>query len=398
MGQAPNHLIVKYQRGFSRTSVASACHKHGDRLVSCNNKLGYDVIEVKGSLKQAMSRYKKQAGVEYVEPNYARRAAAYPNDPLYSQQYGLRDIQAPGAWKRSTGKKKIIIAVVDTGVQASHPDLKSKLIAGYNFVGNNTNTNDDNGHGTHVAGIAAAATNNGIGIAGTAPNCRILPVKVLDAAGGGTIHQVVRGIQYAADRGAHVINMSFTGSERSKLEADAVAYARRKGAVLIGAAGNDGNKTRCYPAAFSQVIAVAALDQGGKKASYSNYGSWVSVAAPGSNILSTYTPSTYQTLSGTSMAAPFASGVAGLLASRGLSGTAIRARLQNTADRISGTGTYWKYGRINAAEALKATKAAGASRTAFGASRAAAAKRGVRKASPPRRTGSRPWLAVDRRP
>jgi len=359
MGHAANHIIVKYRPGVSRTTVATTCHKHGDRLICCNNKLGYDIIEVKGSLKQALDRYKKHAGVKYVEPNYSRRASFVPNDPLYRQQYGLRAIQAPEAWNRSTGKKKIIIAVVDTGVQRSHPDLKKKLITGYNFVGNNENTDDDNGHGTHVAGIAAAATNNGTGIAGTAPNCRILPVKVLDAAGGGTIHQVVQGIQYAADRGARVINMSFTGSERSKLEEDAVAYARKKGAVLIGAAGNDGKKNRCYPAAFARVIAVAALDERGKKASFSNYGKWVGVAAPGSNILSTYPVGTYQALSGTSMAAPFVSGVAGLLASRGLSGSAIRSRIQATADRIAGTGSSWRFGRVNAAKALKA---AGASR------------------------------------
>ncbi|MEO3945397.1 S8 family peptidase [Gorillibacterium sp. CAU 1737] len=349
------HLIVKYRNGVSRASVASACHKNGDRLVSCNAKLGFDIIEVKGNLSRALHRYKKQAGVEYVEPNYVRRAAYIPNDPLYSQQYGPAAIQAPKAWDRTLGKKKIIIAVLDTGVQTSHPDLKTKLISGYNFVGNNTNTADDNGHGTHVAGIAAAATGNRTGIAGMAPRCQILPVKILDAAGNGTIHQIVQGIHYAVDRGAHVINMSFAGSDNSKLEADAIRYAKKKGVALIAAAGNDNTTTRCYPAAFADVLAVGAIDRSGKRASFSNYGKWVGVTAPGVDILSTYPPGRYQQMSGTSMAAPHVSGLAGLLASQGLSGTKIHSRIQKTADQIGGTGSLWKYGRVNAAKAVRGT-------------------------------------------
>nr|WP_058301211.1 S8 family peptidase [Gorillibacterium timonense] len=347
---------MKYRHGVSRISVASACHKHGDRLICCNNKLGYDIIEVKGSLTKALDRYKKQAGVEYVEPNYYRHASYSPNDPLYRQQYGPQAIQAPTAWNRTVGKKKIIIAILDTGVQRNHPDLKSKLLAGYNFVSNTTNADDDNGHGTHVAGIAAAATNNRVGIAGMAPNCRILPVKVLNAAGTGTTHHIVQGIHYAVDRGARVINMSFTGPIRSKLEADAIRYARKKGVVLIGAAGNDGNTVLCYPAAFPEVIAVAALDRNSRKATFSNYGKWVSVAAPGVEILSTYTSGSYRMLSGTSMAAPHVSGVAGLLASQGLSRSSIRTRIQGTADRITGSGSSWKYGRVNAGKAVQGAK------------------------------------------
>jgi thermitase len=245
------------------------------------------------------------------------------------------------------------IAIVDTGVQYDHPDLSGKVYLGYNFVDGNWDPYDLNGHGTHCAGIAAAVTDNGIGIAGMAPNASILAVKVLDANGSGTLDNVASGIEYAADAGANVISLSLGGPSGSTTLQNAVDYAWNKGAVLVAAAGNNGSSAPTYPAYYSNVISVAATDSNDNKPSWSNYGSWVDVAAPGVNIYSTYPTNRYAYLSGTSMATPHVSGLAALLAAQGRTNSQIRAAIQNTADPIAGTGTYWKYGRINAANAVR---------------------------------------------
>ncbi len=212
---------------------------------------------------------------------------------------------------------------------------------------------DLNGHGTHVAGTAAAETNNSRGVAGMAPNTDILAVRVLDANGGGSLADIADGIRYAADTGAEVINLSLGCNCDTKTLEDAVNYAWNKGSVLIAAAGNDGVSTTFEPASYSNVIAVAAVDRYDNLASFSNYGSWVDVAAPGVDIASTYPDNRYVYLSGTSMASPHVAVLVGLLAGQGRNNSQVRAAIENTADNISGTGYYFSHGRINSYNAVR---------------------------------------------
>lgn len=290
------------------------------------------------------------------------------DDPMAELQWGLEAIHAGQAWERTMGSPDVIVAVVDTGVDLSHPDLRNRLVGGFSFVnevsgasgepGDDTITPvanegpiDDNGHGTHVAGIIAAQADNGEGIAGVAPNCRIMPVKVLAFNTRGFDGDVAAGIVYAVDHGARIVNMSLGGEGGSRTLERAVQYANAHGVLVVSAMGNDAEDPARnygtnlnYPAAYSGVLAVAALDPQGGVASYSNRGRWVGVAAPGSGILSTtptyevYDPLApgYDRLSGTSMATPFVSGVAALVMSAQphLSGSDVKRILQATARDI----------------------------------------------------------------
>jgi thermitase len=350
---APGQVVVKYKDNASASAVKSARAKANGTVMEKNNKLGFEVVKVKGSVEETIEKLKKDPNVEYAEPNYYLHATYTPNDPYFSsRQYGPQKIQAPQAWDITEGSGAKI-AIVDTGVQSNHPDLAGKVVGGWDFVDNDSTPQDGNGHGTHCAGIAAAVTNNSTGIAGTAPKASILAVRVLNNSGSGTWTAVANGITYAADQGADVISLSLGGTVGNSGLQQAVDYAWSKGSVVVAAAGNAGTTAPNYPAYYSNAIAVASTDQNDNKSSFSTYGSWVDVAAPGSSIYSTYPTSTYSSLSGTSMATPHVAGVAGLLAAQGRSASNIRAAIENTADKISGTGTYWAKGRVNAYKAVQ---------------------------------------------
>lgn len=353
--QIPYQLIVQFKRDISANRVAEIHREHQCEVLHEDDAVGFAVLRSKRSAKQVLRKYLNLAEIEYAEPNYRFRALeVIPNDPYFhSYQYGPQLIQAPAAWEVTTSTPDIRIAVVDTGVQLTHPDLSGKLVSGYDFVSNDSIPDDPNGHGTHAAGIAAAATNNGRGIAGIAPNASILPVRVLDQAGNGSLDQVARGIIYAADQGVQVINLSLGAPYRAYTLQRAVEYAWNRGAVVVAAAGNDNSNTLNYPAAYPHVIAVASVDANDRKSTFSNYGDWVDVAAPGSEILSTYPNNNYAYLSGTSMAAPHAAGLAALLASQGKSNEEIRNTILSRSDPIPGTGVYWVHGRINADKAVR---------------------------------------------
>lgn len=280
-----------------------------------------------------------------------------PNDTYLDIQYAWEMIEAFDGWAISQGSPNVVVAVIDTGVQLDHPDLQAKLVAGYDFVENDTTPDDEQGHGTHVAGTVAAVTNNGIGVAGTCPLCKLMPVRVLDAAGYGSDLDVANGIVYAADHGAQVINMSLGGDAPATVLENAVDYAWNKGVLVACAAGNSGynddDNPLQYPSYYGNCLAVGATDSWDERAYYSTYGQWVDIAAPGDYIFSTMLGSDYELLSGTSMATPHVAGVAGLLASQGLSQAQIRDRLQRTADPIAGTGEYWSNGRLNLLRAVR---------------------------------------------
>ncbi|MCC2631752.1 MAG: peptidase [Patescibacteria group bacterium] len=300
-----------------------------------------------------------------VEPDQKMNILATPNDPYYSIQWAPPIIEADKTWSTDTGSPTVTIAVIDTGADMAHPDLVANLLStGYNFIAGTTNPNDDNGHGTHVAGIAAATGNNGVGISGVCWSCKILPIKVMDADGVGTVSAVASGIIYATDHGAHIINLSIGGPIDSQIMADAVQYALDNDVAVVAAAGNTGTSSLTYPAAYPGVISVASSGQGDSLSSYSNYGSWVSTAAPGENIASTYKDKSYAYLSGSSMAAPFVAGEAALLLAHNPSfnNAQLRSSIIASTDPVGsytesdgGTAHTINGGRINVLQAVNPT-------------------------------------------
>lgn len=272
-------------------------------------------------------KLRRASGVLFAEPNYIVRADMIPNDPLWAQQYAPVLIQAPAAWDVTTGSSAVIVAVIDSGIDAGHPEFDGRLLPGYDFVEKDDSPQDECGHGTHVAGILAAEGNNAAGVAGIAWNARILPVRVLDRRCYGSVARVAEALVWAVERGARVINLSLGTATPSTLMENATYYAYRQGAALFAASGNSGANMVMYPARYDWVMAVGAVDAAAQRASFSNYGPALDLMAPGVDILSTTpygafyyqtlfgTTSQYGLLSGTSMAAPHAAGAAALLAS-----------------------------------------------------------------------------------
>ncbi|WP_107728632.1 peptidase S8 [Desmospora activa] len=354
MDAVPGEIVVKFKDDVGVSALTSLLQSLDARVVSKNTDAGFFVVKVENqSVQAALEELSGLPQVEYAEPNILFHATATPDDPSFSQQWGLSMINAPDAWDVTEGDSNVKVAVVDTGVDYDHPDLAGKVIKGGDYIDNDNDPMDENGHGTHVAGIAAANTNNGIGIAGTAPNVSIYAVRVLDANGSGSLESVASGIRDAADAGAEVINLSLGAYQGAQTLEEAVNYAHNQGSIVLAAAGNDGSSSPNYPAYYDNAIAVASTTSSDSRSSFSNYGSWVDIAAPGSSIYSTVPGGGYQSLDGTSMATPFAAGVAGLLASQGRSANEVKDALLNSAEPISGTGTYWQHGRIDAAAAVK---------------------------------------------
>ncbi|BCY13926.1 S8 family peptidase [Actinoplanes sp. L3-i22] len=283
-------------------------------------------------------------------------------DTYRARQWDLTTMNVPAAWQTSTGAG-VTVAVIDTGVDASHPDLAGQVLSGFDAITDTAGGGTDpNGHGTHVAGTVAALTGNGIGIAAIAPDVKILPIRALGKDGSGNMSDTAQGIVWAADHGADVINMSLGSSGQSSAVTSAITYARGKGVVVVAAAGNEraGGSPVSYPGADPGVIAVAATDSGDAVASYSNAGTYVDVAAPGSGILSTYptalAASGYATMNGTSMASPHVAAAAALLlgARPDLTPDQVESALETSAVDLgtAGKDNDYGYGRIDATAAL----------------------------------------------
>lgn len=297
----------------------------------------------------------------------------FPNDTYYSQQWGLPKVNAPGAWRQSNGAG-VTIAVIDTGVDLNHPDLAGKLVAGWDFANNDSTPQDDHGHGTHVAGIAAAVTNNSRGVAGLGWDAKIMPVKVLDSQGSGYYSWIASGIYWAVNNGAKVINLSLGGQSYASALQEATDYAYSQGALVVAASGNCGDpltykNNGCtvfnpviYPGANPNVLGVGSTTSTDARSSFSSYGYWVDVAAPGSNIYSTVWNDTYTSLSGTSMASPLVAGLASLVWARNpaLSNVQVAGVIMSTAVDLGtpGRDDYFGYGRVNAEAAVSAAMTA----------------------------------------
>jgi thermitase len=385
----PDQVLVKFKSSVAFGMQAEILAAYDVTALSRIDQLGVTTVRAPEgtSAEDLISAFSRNPDIVYAHPNHYFRACLTPNDPLFKYQYALSntgqligsvpgsptgtissDIKAPSAWEETTGDGTIVVAIVDSGVDLTHPDLAGNMkSSGRDFVNGDFDASDDYVHGTRMAGLIAAVSDNGEGIAGVAWNCKFLPVKVLDANGVGTSDKVAQGIIWAADNGASVINLSWGGASGDETLRNAVKYAcETKGVVVVAAAGNDGGSV-CYPAVYDDyVLAVAATDYNDARASWSNTGAALDVAAPGVRILSTvptwYFSSDslpYGYADGTSMSAAHVSGLAALI--RGLKPTLTPAQVMNViryscddvnASTYAGKDTLLGYGRINMETAL----------------------------------------------
>ena len=352
--EASSRVLVKYRDGTSQADAERAERAAGGTHLGDVHRLGVRVLRV-GSDRQAaaLESLHRDPHTLYAESDALGRVVGVPNDPNWSQQWGPARVKAPLAWDTTFGAASTVVAVLDTGIAAGHQDLAGGLTAGWDFVNGDSDPADDHGHGTSAAGVAAARTNNGLGIAGACGACTIMPVKVADSGGYALWSNLASGITWATDHGARVISMSLAGTSGGTTLSNAVQYAHDRGVVLVAAAGNAGNTALEYPAAYGPVVSVAGSDSSDNRYSWSTYGSWVDVAAPGCNQATTMSGG-YSSFCGTSSATPLVAGVAALLASArpSASNTAIEAALSSTALPVAGS---WVHdGRIDAGAAVSA--------------------------------------------
>jgi thermitase len=380
----PHRVIVKYADGASGAAQAAAARAAGvTARVGTVDATGAAVVRVTGDAVAAAAKLNRSSAVSYAEPDFILKALATPNDPRFSELYGINnvgqlggkpdaDLDGPEGWDLaglgafpSTGGAKV--GIVDTGIQANHPDLNGKLVncagvgAGFiisTTVSESNGCTDDNDHGTHVSGTIAGIANNGVGVAGVAFNAPLAMCKALGGPlGQGSSTGVANCITYLAGKGVKVISMSLGGGSSTTLQsAVSNAWKNGNGVVLVAAAGNDGDGTLNYPAAYAEVVSVAATDRNDAKASFSNVNSDVEVAAAGVDVLSSVRGSTWRTMSGTSMATPHVAGVASLISFKNPTFTAaqIRSKLDASVDDLGAAGrdSSFGYGRVTLSKAL----------------------------------------------
>ena len=405
----PGEVLVKFKPQARLSALSEYQDRHTLSSIQAFSTIGVEHLKLPEGLDvvSAVKMMQSDPNVEYVEPNYIYKITANPNDPYFGLLWGLNntgqnvngtvgkagaDIDAVQAWDKTTGTPNVIVAVIDSGVLTSHPDLAANIwvnpgeipgngidddlngfiddVNGWDFVFNDSTPDDENGHGTHVAGTIAAVGNNKIGVTGVSWNAKIMVLRASDKDGFGTAAAEINSIMYASSKGAHVINCSWGGPGFSQSLKDAIDASP---AVVVCASGNGGNDSigdnndsiPHYPSGYSSanIIAVAATDQGDELAYFSNYGpTTVDVAAPGVNILSTWNDGDYQYLQGTSMSTPHVSGLAALLwgysgssasQNRLLAAGDIISRIRSTVDPLpSLSGLIASGGRINADKAL----------------------------------------------
>lgn len=355
----PGRLLVQPRPGLSDEEFDKVLKGHGAKRVGQIPGIGVHIIQLPptASEKAVAALLSKNPHIKFAEPDMILEPQGTANDPYFPSAWHLPKIGATTAWDSSTGSA-ITIAILDSGVDASHPDLAGKLVAGWNFYDNNSTTTDVYGHGTKVAGSAAAVTNNSLGVAAVAGGAKIMPIRVTDTSGMGYLSYMASGITWAADHGARVANLSFQAAGGYSTIQSAAQYMKNKGGLVTTAAGNTGT---AQSFAYSDTnIVVSATDSSDNKASFSSYGNFVSVAAPGVSIYSTVKGGSYGAVSGTSFAAPVTAGVVALVmaANPSLSAGTVQNLLYSTAKDLGSAGkdTTYGYGRINAAAAVAAAK------------------------------------------
>lgn len=374
----PKHIRLSQVRGTYSVGVASTT---SSTLLQSKQPIPVNDLEV-AALCASLRAANPKTPIE-CEANILFHSAVTPNDALYALLYGMTKIGAPAAWDLTTGSQSVIVAVVDTGVDYTHPDLVQNIHVnsadpagnfvdddsngfvddyyGYDFVNSDGSPLDDDEHGTHCAGVVGARGNNAVGVVGVNWEVGILAVKVLDGSGDGFLSDIAAGIEYAVDRGASVISLSLGGSSNSALLEAAIEYARQQNVLLVVAAGNDNEDIDDFPSfpassAALNILAVAATNSRDQLASFSNFGqNSVDVAAPGVEIYSTVPGGIYRAISGTSMSTPHVAGLAGLIkaANGSLSALQIREIIMSSVDeRASLSGKIATGGRVNAASAI----------------------------------------------
>lgn len=355
-------LLISPRAGVSDIDLEETYKGHGGRKLRALSQINVHHIQVPAHAIDAVERaLRNNPKVSFVERNFVAQANFAPNDPNYGNQWHLPKVSAPAAWDLTTGSSAVTVAVIDSGVDPSHPDLSNKLVSGYNFLGGSTSdTHDVYGHGTAVAGVIGADTNNLSGVAGLGWNTTIMPLVVISSSNFATYADIASAINYAADHGAKVINMSLGGTSYSSTLQNAVDYAWSKGTVIVAAAGNNSTNAGFYPAALNNVIAVSATDSNDAPTSFTNFGSWITVAAPGYYIYTTNNGGGYGNWIGTSFSSPQVAALAALLFAKNpaLKNNQVVDLIKNYSDDLGNPGfdTTYGWGRINAFRAVQAAQ------------------------------------------
>jgi subtilisin family serine protease len=348
----PRRIAVTVDRRASPGQIAAAFDRAGVHVETAVRPIRAYLVRVDPERQAAAVRsLRLSPAVSRAGPEVVGHALdTTPNDSEWPLQAGLRVVGFPRVWDTSRGSSRVVVAVVDTGVDASQPDLRGAVGAGVNLIDPASPPRDDHGHGTAVAGIVAARTNNGRGMAGVCWFCLIMPVKVLDSSGSGDDTRIAAGIVWAVDHGARVINLSLGGpGDTPELEA-ALAYAAQKGAITVAAAGNSGTTVPFYPAADANALSVAATTTADRAYTWSNYGAWVDVAAPGCNVAPALNGG-YVNFCGTSSATPIVAGLAALALSADPSATP--AEILEAIERAAAPlPNFVQFGRVDAPHAL----------------------------------------------
>jgi len=354
-------LLISPRAGVSDVDLEGTYKGHGGRKLRALSQVNVHHIQVPAhaleSIERALSNNPK---VSFVEKNFVAQANFAPNDPNFPNQWHLPKVSAPAAWDLTTGSASVTVAVIDSGVDPAHPDLFGKLVGGYNYLGSTADTHDVLGHGTAVAGVIGANTNNLSGVAGLGWNTTIMPLVVVSSSNYATYADLASAINYAADHGAKVINMSLGGTSYSSTLQSAVDYAWNRGLVVVAAAGNNATSAGFYPAALNNVVAVSATDGNDNLASFSNFGNWITVAAPGTYIQTTNNGGGYGNWQGTSFSAPQVAALAALIIAKNpaLDNNQVVNLLKNNSDDLGAQGfdTTYGWGRINAFRAVQAAQ------------------------------------------
>lgn len=359
LGWAKGRLLVAPRAGLPAGEFDQALKPFKGRSKGYIRQLNTHVVELPAGADElaTMKEMRKNRHLKYVELDMAVVHAGSVTDPAYGNSWALPKIQAPTAWDSANGSG-VTVAILDTGVDGTHPDLAANMVPGWNVFDNNTNTADIHGHGTSVAGVVAMAANNGAGSAGVAWGARIMPVRIADPNGYAYWSTVAQGIYWAADHGAKVANISYNGVSSSLTVQAAAQYMRSKGGVVVVAAGNSGALEAV--AASDMLLAVAATDKNDARASFSSYGAYVDLSAPGVSIYTTTRGGGYANASGTSFASPVVAATAALIFSTNskLGPADVDRFLTGKSVDLgtSGYDQYYGFGRVNAAAAVQAAR------------------------------------------